>query len=388
MNRRIITLVCGITLLVTMGISSLLPVLPGITTHFNTPLEEAWLIIASFALPGLVCLPFVGIWADRYGRKPVLVPALVLFALGGCCCIFARSFAELLFFRAIQGAGSAPLGLLYATIIADTWQGKQRLKVMSYSAVSLGLGTAVSPALGGALGMLDWRLPFLLSLLALPVALLALPLPLKRPGKATALRRYLSEALNCARQKQTMVLLTLTLLTFIMLSGPIITCFPLLADIVFKATPLESGMIIASSSLASGLAAFLLPFLHRLCSGKTLLMTSFCLYALALCAIPFISSLWWLTFPIVVYGLAQGLNIPVVSTMLTGQAPDEQRAAIMAANAILLRLGQNVGPALFGIVNGFIGPGLAIASGSAVAALMAVIVGRSLPSTMLRSDDE
>ena len=374
MNRQMLFMVCSLTLLITTGISSILPLLPLLTENFGVPLEESWKIISAFTLPGLVCIPFVGIWADRCGRKEVLVPALCLFALGGMCCIFAQSFPQLLVFRALQGTGGAPLGLLYTTIIADTWQGEQRLKAMSYSAVTLGLGTAAGPALGGALAMVDWRLPFLLPLLALPVATLALRLPLVRPKKHTALRTYINETLNCACQQQTLVLLNLTLLTFIMLSGPIITCFPMLASARFHASTLEAGLIIAISSLASGLTASILPRLHHYLSSRALFLTSCALYALALCAIPLISSLWWLSAPIMIFGLAQGLNIPVVSTLLTTQVPEGQRAAIMAANAILLRLGQNIGPAFFGTLAGLIGTAGAIAAGTSLALGMAALV--------------
>lgn len=374
MNRPMLALVCGLTLLTTMGISSLLPSLPLLAAHFGAPPEESWKIIFAFALPGLLCVPLVGVWADRYGRKRVLVPALLLFAFGGLCCMFARSFSELLFFRAIQGVGSAPLGLLYATIIADTWQGEQRLKVMSRSAMFLGLGTAAGPALGGALSLLHWNLPFLLCLPALAVAALALRLPLLRPEKCASFRAYAGEACACARQKQTLVLLALTLLTFTMLSGPIITAFPLLANQKFQASTLESGLIIAVSSLASGLAALLLPRLYRSASTRALLLASCALYAAALCSLAGTSALWLLPLPITVYGFAQGLNIPLVSTLLTGQASDDQRAALMAANAVLLRLGQNIGPLLFGALTGLIGPAGAIASGTALAALMAALV--------------
>ena len=387
-NRSMLLMVCGLTLLVTMGISSLLPSLPLLAAHFGVPPEESWKIISAFALPGLVFVPLVGMWADRYGRKHVLVPALFVFAVGGICCMFARSFAELLVFRALQGAGSAPLGLLYTTIIADTWQGELRLKAMSYSAVSLGLGTAAGPALGGALAMLDWRLPFLLPLLALPVAALALRLPLMRPKTRTPLRTYISETLNCARQKQTMVLLGLTLLTFIMLSGPIITCFPLLASAKFQASTLESGLIIAVSSLASGLSASILPRLYRFLSSRALFMTSCLLYTLALCAIPLTSSLWWLPASITIYGFAQGLNIPVVSTLLTGQVPEERRASIMAANAVLLRLGQNIGPALFGALAGFAGAAGAIAAGTTLALGMAALVVMNPLPSLRRSEEQ
>ena len=117
MKKATMLMVFGITLLATMGISSIIPALPLMADAYGIPMERSWRIIASFALPGLLCIPFVGVWADRFGRKRVLIPALAVFMLGGMGCFFARDFVELLLCRMLQVAGSAPPGLLYTTII-------------------------------------------------------------------------------------------------------------------------------------------------------------------------------------------------------------------------------------------------------------------------------
>ncbi len=375
-EKRTLFMIFGITLLVTMGISSLIPVLPTLAKTFSTQEEGSWRIIAAFALPGFFCIPLVGVWADRYGRKAVLIPALLTFAIGGVCCMFARTFTELLICRIIQGAGSAPLGLLYATIIADCWQGAQRARIMGYNAMVLGLGTALSPAVGGALAMLHWRLPFILPLLALPVAWLAAGVPLMTPVRTTTLRDYLVSTGKCFQKRETLTLLTLTLLTFVMLSGPLVTCFPLLAEKRFTASSLETGLIIAAASLASGLAASQLSRLYVRFSPRILFLSSFVLYLAAFCTMPLCPGLWWLVLPVLFFGFGQGLNIPLAATLLASQAQTEQRAALMAANAMLLRLAQNIGPALFGTLALWKSASWAIAAGSLVACLMALLVIR------------
>lgn len=388
MNRPMLMLVFSITLLATMGISSLIPSLPQLARVFGFPPEYSWRIIAAFALPGLLCTPFVGVLADRFGRKAVLVPSLLLFALGGCGCALAQDFNQLLAFRMVQGAGGAPFGLLYATIIADTWQGEARARVMSWNAVTLGLGTAFSPAVGGVLAVMHWRLPLALPLLALPVVWLALRQPLMEPQPGIPLRVYARESLGYVRKRLTLVLLGLTLLTFIMLSGPIVTCFPLLAEAYFQATPLESGLIIACASLASGLAASQLPRLYRLFSSRALLIAAMLLYVVAFCGMVLMPALWWLVAPMSVYGLAQGLNIPLASTLLAGQAPEGSRAVLMSANAVLLRLGQNIGPVLFGMLAVFFGPAPAIVSGALLAlATAALVLSTPLPSVLAKNTE-
>ena len=389
MKQATLAMIFGMVLLVTMGISSLIPVLPDLARAFGIALEDSWRIIAAFALPGLICTPFVGVLADRYGRKRVLIPALLCFTFGGVAGAFADSYMELLVFRMIQGVGSAPLGLLYPTIIADTWTGEERVRAMSYTGVALGIGTAINPVLGGALGMISWRLPFLLPLLAIPVLVLAFRAPLLCPGKNITFRRYARNLLHTVRTRQTIVLLALTLFTFTMLSGPIIACFPVLASSIFKVSTLETGLVIASASLFSGLAAMLLPALYKRFSSRALLLSAFLLYALAFCIIALTEHFWLLLFPMALYGLAQGMNIPLVSLLLTGLSGASERSSLMAVNALLLRLGQNIGPAAFGTLAGSLGPAGAIASGAAVAAAMAFLVlSTPLPSALENNNDE
>ena len=388
MKQATLAMIFGMVLLVTMGISSLIPILPDLASAFGIALEDSWRIIAAFALPGLICTPFVGVLADRYGRKRVLIPALLCFTFGGVAGAFADSYMELLVFRMIQGAGSAPLGLLYPTIIADTWTGTERIRAMSYAGMALGIGTAVNPVLGGALGMISWRLPFLLPLLAIPVLLLSLRVPLLRPGKNIAFGQYTRNLLHTVRTRQTIVLLALTLFTFTMLSGPIITCFPMLAGSMFKAGALETGLVIASASLFSGLAAMLLPALYNRFSSRALLLSAFFLYALSFCAIALTERFWLLLFPIALYGLAQGMNIPLVSLLLSSRSGAAERSSLMAINALLLRLGQNLGPAAFGTLAGSLGPAGAIASGATVAAAMAFLVlSTPLPSALENNNE-
>lgn len=384
-NVPMLMLVSGITLLATMGISSLIPALPLLAGTFGVPLESAWQIIASFALPGLVCVPFMGLLADRIGRKGVLLPALALFAIGGSACAFAQSYAQLLVFRLIQGTGGSALSLMYTTLIADTWRGRERLAMMSRNAALLGLGTAAGPAAGGALATLDWRLPFLLPLAAIPLMLLACRLPLLNPGPASSFRAYSRACLTCAGSRQTLILLSLTLLTFIMLSGPLVTCFPLLAEQKFRATPLESGLVLGAASLAAGLAALGLPRLYRRCSARSLLLAAMALYSGGFFAIALAPALWLLVPAVLLYGLGQGLNIPLVSTLLAGQAGEGQRASLMALNGILLRLGQNIGPIAFGTLAARAGPVWAIAAGSVPALIMALLAANAILPALPRS---
>lgn len=88
-NLRIIF---SITFMAVMGVSSITPILPAFRADLDLTNQQAGLLVVFFSLPGIIMTPFLGIVADRYGRKNVLVPALLLFALAGFTCFFLRDF--------------------------------------------------------------------------------------------------------------------------------------------------------------------------------------------------------------------------------------------------------------------------------------------------------
>ena len=85
-------------------------------------------------------------------------------------------------------------------------------------------------------------------------------------------------------------------------------------------------------------------------------------------------SLWLLLIPLVLFGTAQGLNIPSLQTMLTNLAPVENRAAFMSLNGMVLRLGQTIGPIIMGFVFTLSGISGVYFAGAAFALLMFLLI--------------
>ena len=155
-----------------MGVASITPAFPSIIKHFAISPSQVTLLITVFTFPGIFLAPVIGILADRYGRKKILLPSLFLFGIAGLGCFFTNNWHILLVFRFFQGIGAASLGMLNVTIIGDLFSGEKRGAIMGYNASVLSIGTAAYPAIGGALAMAGWQFPFLLPFFAIPTALL------------------------------------------------------------------------------------------------------------------------------------------------------------------------------------------------------------------------
>lgn len=358
-----------------LGVSSITPAFPKIVRELNVSSQAIGLLITVFTLPGVFLTPVLGVLADRFGRKKILVPSLFLFGLAGGACAFTQSFNVLLIFRFLQGVGAASLGSINTAIVGDLYSDKERIVAMGYNASVLSIGTATYPALGGTLAIIGWNYPFFLPLMAIPVGVFVL-LWLKNPEPENkqSFKEYLKNALQSVKNRQVIGLFIASIITFIILYGPYLTYFPLLLGHSFAASSLVIGVLMSSMSLTTALTASQLGKLSKIFSERTLIKAAFFLYSFALLLIPFVPKLWVFLVPTIIFGIAQGINIPHIQTLLAGLAPMEYRAAFMSINGTVLRLGQTLGPVIMGIIFGFWGIEGVFYSGAGFSIAMFVIM--------------
>lgn len=339
----------GVTLMAVLGVSSVTPAFPEIAETLDLSPRAVGLLVAVFTLPGVGLTPILGVLGDRFGRKRILVPSLVLFAVAGTACSLARQFPLLLLLRFLQGAGAAALGIINVTLVGDLYEGVRRTAAMGYNASVLSMGTAVYPLLGGALALLGWHYPFVLPILALPVALVVLVrLRNPEPQRSQPLGAYLRGAVDSVLTRQAIALFVASLVAFVVLYGAYLTYLPFLMRGAFDASALLIGLVMSGASLATGVTSFTLGTLARRFSERTLVRWGFVCYAMAMVGIPLAHGIAPLLIPVLVFGVANGITIPSILTQLAGLAPRQQRAAFMSVNGMVLRLGQTLGPVVAG----------------------------------------
>lgn len=336
-----------------MGVSSIAPAFPAIADAMDVSTGQIGLLITFFTIPGILFTPIFGILADRLNRKVILVPSLLLFGFAGAACATATDFDQLLLYRALQGMGSASLGVINLTLIGDYFEGRRRAEVMGYNGSVLSVGTAIYPAIGGGLALIGWYAPFYLSLLAVPVAMAALfLLDSDGSGHSMSMGLYLREIAGSLLKRHVTALLLCMFLTTIILYGGYITFFTIFLDEQFGLSTLMIGIFLSTSSLMTAVTSASLGRILKYAESHHLIRIAALLYTLIFLSLPWIETLWVFLIPILFFGIAQGINIPSILTLLTGSAPDSYRAAFLSVNWIVMRIGQSLGPYLLGIVYG------------------------------------
>src|SRR5690606_27488383 len=177
MSERRTALVGG--LMVAIGPVSMAlytPALPALVQAFDTSEAVVKLSLtvyfAGFSFAQLVCGPL----SDAFGRRPISVGFLVLYIAASLVAVFAPTIEWLLAARLVQGIGASVGVAISRAIVRDQYIGQTSARIMNAIAMTLALGPAVSPTLGGlVLEASGWHGSFWL-MVAFGVALVVLVL--------------------------------------------------------------------------------------------------------------------------------------------------------------------------------------------------------------------
>lgn len=331
--------------------------LPDIIEAFGRSDGDAGLIVSAATLPGIVVAPAIGLLADRFGRRKVLLPCLVLFGLAGLAAGFAPTFNVLLALRFVQGIGSAGLINLAVVLIADFWEGAERARLIGRNAAVLTVSIAVVPPLGGVLAELGgWRLAFAPFGVALVSAVaVAHYVRESSTGGGTTFAAQIRGAAAVARQPVVVGSILFGTAFFILTFGLMLTALPLLLQQRFGLSVGLRGLVFIAPAIGATIVALNMGRLRQRFGARRMLIAGAVLFAVGYLAMGLGPVLALVVLGAFVHGLGEGGTIPTVQELVASASPNESRGAVVAVWVGFARLGQTLGPVLAGIAVAAVG---------------------------------
>ncbi len=141
----------------------LLPALPAVRADFASTTAATQAVVSAFLFAFAIGIPVAGPMSDRYGRRPLVLGGLAVFAVGSGVAAWAPTLEVLIGARIVQALGCAATLTVARAVIGDLFHDWRLPRALAQLTMAMMIGTTISPWLGGLITeRLGWHAPFLL----------------------------------------------------------------------------------------------------------------------------------------------------------------------------------------------------------------------------------
>jgi MFS transporter, ACDE family, multidrug resistance protein len=354
-NKKIVGVLGMLPILMVLGNSMLIPILPSIEEGLQ--IDEKWSgwILSSFTVPAAVCIPFIGFLSDRFGRNRLIQYSLWIILMGSVLCVVSAWLENPAFLfmggRGLQGVGAAGTTPLAMALAGDLFKGEERTKVLGSLEVFNGIGKVAAPIIGAGLTIfLSWNHAFWIFPLLCVVILMGLKRNINRNQDGIRfydLSKYAGDLADVFASK------SLLLLPLYLIGG--IGLFLLFGILFFLSYHIENTFHIdgffKGFSFTFPLGAMTIASTWCARSVKDDENRGWCyikwgigLMTVPLGALLFFHSLSSLLFCITVCFGGLGLILPVLNTFITGSVEEGERGFVVSMYGAVRFLGVAMGP--------------------------------------------
>lgn len=357
-----LAVLCLVPFVMVLGNSMLIPVMPEMGREWGVDKSTAGLVVTTFSGAAGLGIGLAGYLADRYGRKIVIVPALLLYGIGGIVSGVAgltleeNSMPMVLAGRLLQGFGAAGTMPVAMALTGDLFQDSSRVTALGILEASNGLGKVLSPILGALAGLIAWWFAFFgYASVAIPaaVAVWFLVREPKREQKKGGIGEYFAQIKKVFAQKGVPLLACFWAGT--------VALFILFGILFYLSEHLENehgvdglpkGFLIMWPVLAMSVTAFLTGLYLQKHKDllKTAVMTGFGLGIAGTALVAVYPEDWTFMTGIILNGIGTGLVLPGLNNLITSATGSAQRAGITAVYGAVRFWGVAVGPPLYGML--------------------------------------
>ena len=355
-KRLAVLALAFIPFIMTLGNSMLIPILPLMEKEMDVTKLQTSYIITVYSIVAIFCIPIAGYLSDRFGRKKVIIPSLILTGIGGLVTGIAAwkmedPYTVVLIGRILQGIGASGAMPIVIPLVGDLFKDNEEASAtLGIIETSNTVGKVVSPILGSLLAGVIWFLPFLSIPVLSLIALLLIIFFIKNnndeeePPSFKAYFKQIKDAFSEHKRWLFAVFIIGAILMFI-LFGILFYLSNILED-DFNHTGVKKGFLLAIPLLALAITSYI--------SGKVIkdnlsLMKWLVFSGISLSGISVLFLFWFdhfipLLIIFLICGVGIGASLPSLDSLITKTLDESVRGIITSIYSAMRFIGVAAGP--------------------------------------------
>lgn len=335
-----------------LGIGLVIPVLPTIMNELSIDGTVVGYMVAAFAITQLIVSPIAGRWADKFGRKIMIVIGLFIFGASEFLFGIGKTVEILFLSRILGGVSAAFIMPAVTAFIADITTMETRSKALGYMSAAISTGFIIGPGIGGFLAEINTRMPFysagVLGAVAGILSLILLTEPERQQEQVETKQGEKSGIARIFVPKYFIAFIIIFVLSFGLAAFE--SLFSLFVDHKFAFTPTDIAIAITGGAIIGAIGQIVIfdPLTRKF--GE-IGVIRFCLILSALLTFLMTTVSTYFTILLVTFVLFIGFDLmrPAVTSYLSKIAGNEQ-GFVGGMNSMFTSIGNIFGPIIGGIL--------------------------------------
>ena len=333
-----------------LGIGLVIPVLPTIMNELKLSGSVVGNLVAAFAIMQLIMSPIAGRWADKYGRKKMIVYGLFIFSLSELLFGLGKTVEVLFASRFLGGISAAFIMPAVTAFIADITTMATRPKALGYMSAAISTGFIIGPGLGGFLAEIGPRIPFftaaVFALIAAVLSMFTLREPERNRDEAALNQKAGIKRMFIPMYFFAFIIIFITAFSLAAFES----LFSLFVDHKFSFTPKDIAIVITGGAIVGAVAQVV--FFDRLTKHLGEIgLVRYCLIVSVILVflMTTVTSYFHILFVTFIIFVGFDLIRPAITSYLSKIAGDEQ-GFVGGMNSMFTSIGNVLGPIIGGIL--------------------------------------
>ncbi|MGD6816102.1 MFS transporter [Metabacillus sp. 113a] len=361
-NKINLLALSSVPLIMTLGNSMLIPVLPEIEEKLGISSFQVSLIITVYSVVAILLIPIAGYLSDRIGRKTVIVPCLLIAGAGGALSAWAsvntaNPFMWILAGRILQGIGSAGAAPVVIPLIGDLFEDDEEISSgLGLIETANTAGKVLSPIIGAFLASFVWFMPFwfipFFSLAGVLLVFFLVKVP-KKEEEAQDFRAFISCVKDIFKNSGRWLYAIFAIggIIMLILFGVLFYLSDTL-ETKYGIDGIAKGFLLAIPLLALSVSSFAA---GKMIGSKKTLMKLLIVIGMGLLAVSFIAlrvqhEIGFLFAFLVISGVGIGMALPSLDALITEGIEKEHRGTITSFYSSMRFIGVAAGPPLYAAI--------------------------------------